>query len=537
MMASATLKGIVMLKVLCIVDKVDTALDRLAKGVAKYHDNLNYVVVDFHPKRPDQRQIDNLLKHKDADVIDAQYFRSMETIRAMFPVFANIPTILTHNNPYSIEEQNWNGYDINVGNNDYIYQRLGEITEKPVEYIPLAVDTDFWTFNTDWTPNKNVIMVANRIESKKGILPVAIACADLNLHFILVGAISDANYFQAIQACGNLEFHEQITDEQLRDLYHKSTIHVCNSVDKFESGTLPILEAMLTGVPVLTREVGHVPELNNGENMFIQGGSPEDVEGIKERLLEMIGDKKRLSEVRDKAWQTAKARSFERRAYMYQKLYRQVLSDETPVSVVVPIYDKPEIIKKCLHAIAEQTHKNIEVIVCNDGDSDNEGVVADFAKYVNFPVRYLATDDGEIVPEYYGLAKARNMATVEATGEVIVYCDQRMVMEPDCVAQFIQHLPSDKVWLYGNKGGKKEFVENLSCIRRADIINAGMFCERINAYGGLSQESRTRFRNQGGRTEYVETAKAIPTGKSSNRNRKRQDIIKMKNRCWKMFDA
>lgn len=523
-----------MLKVVCLVDKEGTALDRLAKGVAKYHDNIDYKVLAVHPKRPDREQLEAFEREAmDADIIDAQYYRTLYMLRAMYPWLKDKKTILTHNNPYAIEEQSWNDVDLNVGNNNYIYKRLGEITEKPVEYIPLTVDTDFWTFNPDWQPNKNVIMVANRIESKKGILPVAIACAELNLHFILVGAISDANYFQSIMdTTGNVEFHEMCSDEELRDLYHKSTIHVCNSVDNFESGTLPILESMLTGVPVLTREVGHVPELNNGENMVILDSDTEDIPYIQDKLLEMISDKKKLADMRDKAWQSAKVRSFERRAYMYQKLYRQVMwPDETSVSVVVPIYDKPEIIRQCLNAVANQTYKNLELVVCDDG-GNNSSLVKDMAEYVGFPVRKIDTSQGDD----YGLARARNAGTIEATGEYIVYCDQRMVMEPDCVAEFISHA-QPKTWLYGNKGARKEFVENLSCIKRSEIINAGMFCERIDRYGGMSQECRTRFRNQGGRTEYVESAKATPVGKSSNRNRKRQDIIAIKSRLWKMYEA
>lgn len=543
-----------MLKVLCIVDKEGTALDRLAKGVSKYHDNLDYKVLAVHPKRPDPKQLlDFEREAKDADIIDWQYFRTAETLRGIYPWLKDKKQILTHNNPYSIEEQNWNGYDMSVGNNDYIYNRLGDITEKPVEYIPLTVDTDFWTFNPDWGANKNVIMVANRIESKKGILPVAIACAELNLHFILVGAISDMNYFQSIMATtGNVEFHEQISDEELLGLYHNSTIHVCNSVDKFESGTLPILEAMLTGVPLLTREVGHIQELNNGENMVILEGVPEDTQGIQDKLLEMISDKHKLGELRDKAWQTAKNRSFERRAYMYQKLYRQVLFPDTKtISVVVPVYDKPEIISKCLNAIAEQTYKNIEIVVGDDNSSiynldvlsdgnkiitsvineGNKTLVEEFAKYVSFPVRYI--NSAEAVG--YGLARARNEATIEATGEIIVYCDQRMIMEPNCIEEFVKNLPTDKVWGFGNKNsGKSEFVENISCIKREDVINFGLFNERMVWYGGLSQETRNRFKNQGGRTQYIESAKANPTGKSSNRNRKRADIIKAKNRLFKM---
>lgn len=545
-----------MLKVVAVVDKKRTALDRLARGVTKYHDNLLYFVADVHPKRPDTHQLQYFeAVAEDADIIDWQYFKTAEMLREKYPWLEGKKHILTHNNPYSIFDKDWNNYDLNIGNNQYIYKQLGKITERPTEYVPLTVDTDFWTFNTDWKvsetaeswkrPDKtnsghnSVIMVANRIESKKGILPVAIACAELNLRFTLVGAVSDPNYLYDIKQTGVVDFHEQVSDEELRDLYHKSLIHVCNSVDNFESGTLPMLEAMLCGVPVLTRNVGHVPELNNGENMVILDSDPEDVESITNKLREMISDKKRLTEMRDKGWQTAKSRSHERRAYMYQKLYRQVLhTDSVPVSIVVPVYDKPDIIRKCLNAIANQTYKNIEVIVADDSlQGESQSLVLDFAKFVSIPVRYMNTaevmvGDVDYVKDY-GLARGRNKATIEATGDVIVYCDQRMIMEPDAVAEFVKKL-KPRYWLYGNKGSRKEFVENFSCVYRKDVINAGMFCERMDAYGGLSQETRARIRNQGIQTEYVETAKAIPTGKSGNRNQKRQEIIKMKNRLWKM---
>lgn len=528
-----------MLKVISVVDKDGTAIDRLAKGVAPYNDNLDYQVLSVHPKRPDAQQLQAFEQAaQDADIIHWQYFRTAQMLKSRYPWLKDKKQILSHYNPYSIEDDNWNDYDMVVAPNQSIYKRLGEITHKPVEYVPLTVDTDFWQYNLDWQPSKNVIMVANRIESKKGILPVAIACAEMNLHFILVGSISDPNYFQSIMATtGNVEFHEEISDEQLRDLYYKSCLLVCNSVDNFESGTLPILEAMLCGVPILTRNVGHVPDIYNGENMTLLSGIPEDVLGIQDKLMELTGDKKRLEDQRDRGWQSAKIRSHERRAYSYQKLYRQVMwPNQTAVSVVVPVYDKPDIIRKCLNAIAEQTHKNIEVVIGNDGDSDNLELINDFAKYVNFPVRIVGTPD-KPVEDDYGLARVRNQATIEATGEVIVYCDQRQIMEPTAIAEFLKYLTS-RTWVYGNKGAaKKEFVENFSAVYRHRVIQAGMFCERIDAYGGMSEELRKRLHRQGVDTVYVESARANPTGKSSNRNRKRQEIIRMKNRTWKMYDA
>lgn len=527
-----------MLKVVCIVDKTGTALDRLAKGVAKYHDNLDYQVLDVHPKRPDPIQLENFERiARDADIIDWQYYRTAEMLRAKYDWLKEKKQILTHNNPYSIHESDWNTYDAVVGNNEYIFDSLTKITNAPTYYIPLTVDTEFWKYNLDWQPNKNVIMVANRIEAKKGILEVAIACSNLNMHFILVGAVSDANYFEAIMATGNVEFHEQISDEELRQLYWKSTIHVCNSVDKFESGTMPILEAMLCGVPVLTRPVGHVPDLYNGDNMVIYDGSNEDISAIEAKLQDMIFDKKALEALRDRGWNTAKTRSFERRAYIYQKLYREVLHrDIVPVSVIMPIYEKPDIIRQAINAIGDQDYKNIELIISDDS-GQNRNLVRDLVAYMDIPVRYIDNTLHTEAVSYpdYGLARARNRGIIEATGEILVFCDQRMIMRPNTVSEFVSNMKK-RHWLYGNKGGKKEFVENLSAVYRVDLVNAGMFCERMDAYGGLSQETRTRIRAQGIVTEYIESAKANPIGKSSNRNRKREDIIRIKNRLAKMYE-
>lgn len=532
-----------MLKVVCVVDKTGTALDRLAKGVASYHQNLDYHVVAVHPKRPDPNQLSTFESvAADADIIDYQYFRTAEVLRNRYDWLASKRQILTHNNPYSLEESDWNTYNAVVANNKKIEERLHEITNAPLHYIPLTADTGFWQYNLDWQPGKSVLMVANRIESKKGILPVAIAAADAGLKFILVGAISDMEYMNSIMATGNVEFHEQISDEKLRELYYKSTIHVCNSVDNFESGTLPMLEAMLCGTPVLTRNVGHVPDLNNGENLVLLEGEVDDVVGITDRLRDMVYDKKKLFDLRDKAWQTAKTRNFERRAYAYQKLYRQVLFPEKQaVSVIVPIYDKPEVIKQTLNGIAAQIYQNIEIVIADDSDceirnykripNENEKIVTDFAQYVNFPVRYMNTHN----MFDYGLARARNEALIEATGEILVFCDQRIVMEPNAIETFVTNLNRGK-WLYGNKGAKKEFVENFSCIYRSDVIKAGMFNERINQYGGQSQEIRERIRSQGMVTEFIENARAKAVGKSSNRIRQRQNIIKMKNRLAKLYE-
>jgi glycosyltransferase involved in cell wall biosynthesis len=533
------------LKVVAVTDKVGSAIDRIARGMAKYHTNIDYVVCDVHPKRPDPEQLHRFeVEAANADIIDVQYFRTGALLLNRYPWLATKKRILTHHNPYSLEDGNWDDYDLVVGNNKDIYERLGKVTTAPIEYVGNTVETDFWTFNSEWQPSNRVIMVSARIEAKKGILPIAIACGDAGLHLDLVGSVSDPQYLYDVMQTGAVTFHEKISDEELLALYHRAGIYAFNSVDNYESSGQPLLEAMLTGVPVLARRIGIVPELYNGENMVIHEGDPEDVIGLTNLLTDMINDKKKLVEMHDRGWDSAKTRSNERRAYLYQKLFRRVLSSEPTVSVVVPVYGRADITRKCLDAIAKQTYKNIELIVADDGlSTENSQAVHDFARFVNFPVRYMQTAHflvdhaTESVGKDYGLARARNAATIEATGSIMVYVDQRMVLDADCIEEFVKHM-KPRYWLFGEKGARKrEFIENVSAVYRRDVIIAGMFSERCDRYGSLSQETRQRIRYQGLKTEYVETAKATPTGKSSNRTRKRQEIIGAKNMLFKMYEA
>lgn len=516
-----------MFRVLCVVDKRGSALDRLARGVMPYHKNIDYHVVDVHPKRPDPHQLAKFEGlAQSADVIDYQYYRTADMLRDRYPWLKDIPSILTHNNPYAITERDWNDYQVNVGNNKEITANLRNITSTRVEYIPLVVDPYFWQYNDDYAYHRSVIMVANRIEAKKGVLPVAKACAKLNIPMYLVGAISDANYWKEVMDTGSVHFGQGISDEALREQYYKAGIHVCNSVDNFESGTLPILESIFCGTPVITRNIGHVPDFKTDNNLVINDSTSDDIDHLADLISELLADRKKLDTMRQEAWFSIKDRNFERRAYMYQKLYRELMPEQ-PVSVIVPVANKPEVTSKCINAILSQNYTNLEIIVVDDGDVKQGETIAALQRTANIPFRYITiTESG------YNLAKARNLAAIEATSDILVFCDQRIIMEPDAITEFIPQL-KPLHWLYGSKGVKKDFVENFSCILRDDFMRFGMFNERITSYGGMSQECRSRARQQGFNTLYIESAKARAEGKSSNRLRKKYEIMEMKNLLFK----
>ena len=54
-----------------------------------------------------------------------------------------------------------------------------------------------------------------------------------------------------------------------------------------------------------------------------------------------------------------------------------MMNESVKVSVIVPIYNVEKYIGKCILSIIEQTYKNIEIILVDDGSLDDSGNIAD----------------------------------------------------------------------------------------------------------------------------------------------------------------
>lgn len=86
------------------------------------------------------------------------------------------------------------------------------------------------------------------------------------------------------------------------------------------------------------------------------------------------------------------------------------------VSVIVPVYNVEEYLEKCLESLVNQTLKDIEIIVVNDGSPDNSQKIIDRyqKKYKN--IKAYLKENG-------GLSDARNYGIKNANGEYLSFVD------------------------------------------------------------------------------------------------------------------
>jgi glycosyltransferase involved in cell wall biosynthesis len=225
------------LKVLQIVDSPHSAIKTLANQIVRHNRGKAIIqTVVFHPKRPDRMQIEQIQKLWPwCDIVDIQYWKSGSKIRELFPkLWDHKKKILTHYNPYNLHEEKWNDYEVVNVVNTFQKKELPN-----ARLIPLAIDMDFFAFNkNNYTNDAIVNMSVSRIEGKKGIVEVAKACNELNYKFILVGRVSDSKYIEQVKIAGGklLEFRNNVSELEVKNAYYQSAIHVCNSVNNFESG-------------------------------------------------------------------------------------------------------------------------------------------------------------------------------------------------------------------------------------------------------------------------------------------------------------
>lgn len=110
------------------------------------------------------------------------------------------------------------------------------------------------------------------------------------------------------------------------------------------------------------------------------------------------------------------------------------MSDEL-VSIIIPVYNTELYLNKCIESVISQTYKNLEIILVDDGSTDNSVEICDEYARKDNRIKVIHQKNG-------GQALARNTAMKYVNGDYIVYIDSDDVVS-------IEHI--DYLLLLANK--------------------------------------------------------------------------------------
>ncbi|CUQ42747.1 putative glycosyltransferase EpsJ [Clostridium paraputrificum] len=94
------------------------------------------------------------------------------------------------------------------------------------------------------------------------------------------------------------------------------------------------------------------------------------------------------------------------------------------ISVIVPIYNVEEYLDECIKSIVNQSYKNLEIILVNDGSKDRSLFICNKYQCEDERIRIISKENG-------GLSDARNAGLSVATGDYISFIDGDDYLELD----------------------------------------------------------------------------------------------------------
>lgn len=175
--------------------------------------------------------------------------------------------------------------------------------------------------------------------------------------------------------------------------------------------------------------------------------------------------------------------------------------NEPLISVIVPVYKVETYLDKCIESIVNQSYRNLEIILIDDGSPDNCPSICERWEEKDSRIKVIHKQNG-------GLSDARNAGIVHAEGEYITFVDSDDFIEKNCIATLYDVLCRNDVemsvasfeYVYQNMTEKRKFTGEIEIYTPQqymisyykNVINEEMFEKAVSfviACGKLYKKS------------------------------------------------
>lgn len=106
------------------------------------------------------------------------------------------------------------------------------------------------------------------------------------------------------------------------------------------------------------------------------------------------------------------------------------------ISIIVPVYNSERYLTTCLNSIISQTFSEFELILVNDGSTDNSFGICRFFSIQDNRIRLIDKSNG-------GVSSARNIGIREAVGQFITFIDSDDYVKADYLKQLVENIGID----------------------------------------------------------------------------------------------
>ena len=157
------------------------------------------------------------------------------------------------------------------------------------------------------------------------------------------------------------------------------------------------------------------------------------------------------------------------------------MEKEDLISIVIPVYKVEKYLEKCVESVINQTYKNLEILLVNDGSPDNCPKICDEYAQKDNRIKVIHKENG-------GLSDARNAGIDVATGKYITFIDSDDYISNDYV-EYMYNLAKkhnaqiatcefEIVYLEDELKNNSEYIEDIEVLTPRDFFYNMLFAKR-----------------------------------------------------------
>ncbi len=148
------------------------------------------------------------------------------------------------------------------------------------------------------------------------------------------------------------------------------------------------------------------------------------------------------------------------------------------ISIIIPVYNVEKYLKKCLDSVIKQSYKNLEIIMVDDGSTDNSlNICLDYQKK-DFRIKVIHQENK-------GLSAARNRGFEESTGEYIWFIDSDDFIEENSIEVIKPYLDKYDIIVFNYTEVRKDKVIKMNDTKEYDNVNQKYMLSYVIAWNKI----------------------------------------------------
>lgn len=390
-----------------------------------------------------------------AVIIENQMSLAVELLKEIgysrdYPIYFHMHNdVDIYRSPEYIRTLTENGVQF-ISISNYITSQIKKYSPDAVVHLLYnGISLDDYSMTTRVNDGKIRFLYAGRVIPTKGVMELVQAYLKMHEHIApeyaakteleIIGFSDNCTQYEkkiyelAKKNSDIIKCQKRLSTAEMAKKYNEFDVVVMPTIDEEPFG-LVALETIAKGMALITTNSGAIPEVV-GEGAVIVDKNSDFISNLAMQMEKLAVDSDYRNELGKKAYSMARrviAFNIDNYYYRLVNILDTKCSQNT-ISVIVPVYNVQDQLKKCVNSLINQSYTNLEIILVDDGSTDNSGLMCDELAGLDQRIRVIHQNNG-------GLSAARNSGLDIATGEYIFFVDSDDYLDLSTLEKLMNHM-------------------------------------------------------------------------------------------------